>query len=862
MTWRPDRCIAARRRKQDQDVIGLLGVSASSRDLPGVSASSRDPTRDPLQETYEVKNLIGRGTYGKVYRGRHKRSGATVAIKILIDSDPDSAEAATRELDLLKRSRHDCVVPLLDSFEVCPYDREQAQAVFVYPLREGDLGAFLDRRKADGIQVQQSAAGLSVTGGPRPLDRSVVQSWAAQLASGLAFIHSHFALHRDLKPGNILLVWRGASMGVEIADFGSARLVSDKRRRLSRKAALPTQFPDLTPHVGTEPYAAPEEWFEGDYGYPGDIWSFGTIVFELLTLEMFTPGPGKVEMLACALSRLGCQDEAESRLLTWLGPLQQHRVRAAVKALSDSEVTCCRSLAACVASEPLRGLWNPVVAALKWCPEARITAKALSESLPRLDIVERAGGVMAAGLCATVGPAAMSPAELPAEPWPSRAVSTKSLAGSMDFARRPHRTPRSKQCNSFCMCSGHCGTAGHKHRSNKPGTQICTSKSLVEGCRLCVDCKCSLSACMRPKNRGDFCYKHGRSLATLPWHFRAMRAARVLLKRMTPCDIGAFVNVFGQLRTSFCCTFLAAWLKDPAAVKAFAVAALASPQGCHDGCRASADDVFDMLVRVVKEVQGPSNKAELEQTTRQGVGRFMGVRVVCRILKVVAKSPEEVGPCDGAPDQVALGLGAEKFYVAQTCPSELRSLVAACHAFEPTFQKLLLDTDKSCQGALAVASGICELLEKVRAECRFDFTTYAVRNCVRKITMSWLRNCLCDTAGPAHDFDWGSVTYDAIEESGAVADVERRAQIDIKDSCGEISAEDISELLLGRHDQALFVSMWACLFSEVGGHGRVDATKARIIGLLGSPRAEEVLDAFLQEHGVPPCPEVLVRLLL
>ena len=49
----------------------------------------------------------------------------------------------------------------------------------------------------------QSAAGLSVTGGPRPLsqgllDRSVVQSWAAQLASGLAFLHSHFALHGDL----------------------------------------------------------------------------------------------------------------------------------------------------------------------------------------------------------------------------------------------------------------------------------------------------------------------------------------------------------------------------------------------------------------------------------------------------------------------------------------------------------------------------------------------------------------------------------------------------------------------------------------------------------------------------------------
>ena len=227
--------------RRNQDVTDLLGVSAPSRDLLGFSASSRELTQavpqDPLQETYEVKTLIGRGTFGMVYRGCHKRSGAEVAIKFFIDHDSD---AATHELDLLKRSRHDCVVPLLDSFGVCLCDRELAQAVFVYPLREGDLGEFLDRRRADGIQ--QSAAGLSVTGGPRPLsqgllDRSVVQSWAAQLASGLAFLHSHFALHRDLKPGNILLVWRGGSMGVEIADFGSARLASDKRRRLSRKAS-------------------------------------------------------------------------------------------------------------------------------------------------------------------------------------------------------------------------------------------------------------------------------------------------------------------------------------------------------------------------------------------------------------------------------------------------------------------------------------------------------------------------------------------------------------------------------------------------------------------------------------------------
>ena len=139
------------------------------------------------------------------------------------------------------------------------------------------------------------------------------------------------------------------------------------------------------------------------------------------------------------------------------------------------------------------------------------------------------------------------------------------------------------------------------------------------------------------------------------------------MQRMTPCDVVAFVDVFGQfnqLRTSFCCTFLAAWLKDPAAVKAFVAAAFALPQGCHDGCRASADDMFKALVSMVKRVDGPSNKVELEQTTRQGPARFMGARIVCRLLKVVTESPEEVG-------LVVLGIKEDTFYVAQRFPSQL-----------------------------------------------------------------------------------------------------------------------------------------------------------------------------------------------
>ena len=873
--WRQHRNIAALRAMRNQDAK----VFAPPQDRTQVFAPPQDRTKDakafatlqdrddeddvpdPLYERYAIGPLIGRGTFGKVYRGQSRISGAAVAMKFAsVDQDP---EVAIREVNLLNSLQHDCIVPLLDYFGPEPSCRSETE-VFVYPWREGDLQGFICRRESDAIQ--QSVTGLSVTGGPRPLlDRSTVESWASQLASGLAFMHSRNTVHRDLKPGNILLVWQGAGMRVEIADLGAARLVPLKKRRLNSKSTVDTtaQFADLTPNVMTEPYSAPEAWFEGDYGYPIDIWSFGAIVFELLTFQMFTPGRKAVDRVVSALSRLDCQEEAESHIL---GPLQPPMVTAAVQALSEGGGLSVPSLAACAASAPPRGMWDLVVAALIWRPEARITAKALSERLPRLDIAERARGITdaqpAAGLCATAGPAAKFPAGLPAEP--SRAESTKSLAGpvSMDFALTPRCTPITRQGIAFCKCSGHCNMKGHRYRSSLPGTQVCTCTSLVEDTDFCVGCKCSIAKCSRPRHKGDLCYRHGRGLAKLPWRFQAMRAARDILQRMTPCDVIAFVEVFGQLKMSLCSTVLAAWLKDPAAVKAFVVAASASPRGMH--CEASADDVFDALVKMLKEVDGPSNTVELEQTARQGVARFMGARIVCRVLKVVAESPEEVGLCEDAPERVALGLGADKFYVAQGCPDELRSFVTACNAFDPKFRKLLCDTDVSCQGVISFANGMHQLLEKVLSEsppCKTRFKGYTGRNMVRKITVSWIRACLCDTAGRAVDLRWSEVDYNAIEEAGAVAYVNGKARNDVATACGNIAAADLSELLLGRQDHALFVSMWACLFSEVA-QKRDGKTQNRIIGLLSSPCAAEVLDAFLLQHGFPPCPEVLVRLLL
>ena len=78
----------------------------------------------------------------------------------------------------------------------------------------------------------------------------------------------------------------------------------------------------------------------------------------------------------------------------------------------------------------------------------------------------------------------------------------------------------------------------------------------------------------------------------------------------------------------------------------------------------------------------------------------------------------------------------------------------------------------------------------------------------------------------------------------------------------DISAADVSEFVLGRRDHALFVSMWACLLGEVEQAHPSSEERTRILKLLNSPEAAAKVAAFQNEHGVPPCPFVLVRALL
>lgn len=129
---------------------------------------------------------------------------------------------------------------------------------------------------------------------PEPFLASEVKTLLLQLASGVAYLHEHWILHRDLKTSNLLLNNRGQ---LKIADFGMARYVGDPP-------------PKLTQLVVTLWYRAPELLLgAATYGPAIDMWSVGCIFGELLTREPLLQGKNEVDELAQIFSLCGVPTE-------------------------------------------------------------------------------------------------------------------------------------------------------------------------------------------------------------------------------------------------------------------------------------------------------------------------------------------------------------------------------------------------------------------------------------------------------------------------------------------------------------------------------------------------------------------------
>ncbi|KAL2552839.1 Mitogen-activated protein kinase 7 [Forsythia ovata] len=224
---------------------------------------------------------IGRGAYGIVCSSINRETNERVAIKKINNVFGNQIDAlrTLRELMLLRSIKHENVIALKDV--MMPIHRRSFKDVYlVYELMDTDLH-----------QIIKSL---------QPLSNDHCKFFIFQILRGLKYLHSANILHRDLKPGNLLV---NANCELKICDFGLARTSKDKG-----------QF--MTEYVVTRWYRAPELLLSCDnYGTSIDIWSVGCIFAEILGRKPIFPGTDCLSQLKLIISVLGGQPEEDIKFI-------------------------------------------------------------------------------------------------------------------------------------------------------------------------------------------------------------------------------------------------------------------------------------------------------------------------------------------------------------------------------------------------------------------------------------------------------------------------------------------------------------------------------------------------------------------
>jgi eukaryotic-like serine/threonine-protein kinase len=212
-----------------------------------------------LDGRYELHELIGEGTFGRVYRGYDRRLARPVAIKVIKPwwaDDPGGAESFEREAQLLARVSDPGIVQIFD------VGQAEEGLYFVTELVEGE--SLSARLKRGGRLTPWEACDI-----------------AEQLCRALEHAHAEHIVHRDIKPANVLISGRGQ---VKVGDLGIARLAEG-----STDGGTATI-------VGTPRYMAPEQANGQPVTPATDVYSAGIVLYEMLAGRTPFGGESAVEI--------------------------------------------------------------------------------------------------------------------------------------------------------------------------------------------------------------------------------------------------------------------------------------------------------------------------------------------------------------------------------------------------------------------------------------------------------------------------------------------------------------------------------------------------------------------------------------
>ena len=255
--------------------------------------------------SYEIVALIGAGGMGEVYRARDTKLKREVALKVLpaaFAENPERMARFQREAEVLALLNHPNIA-------------------HIYCVEENAL-------------VMELAEGASPKG---PMSFEDAWKIASQIAEALEYAHERGVIHRDLKPANVKVTPDGV---VKLLDFGLAKALSEEVAPASAGEDSPTLTMGPTVAgviLGTAAYMAPEQAKGKKLDKRADIWSFGVVLYELLTGERMFQGEDVVDTLAAVLHKQPDLERVPVKVRRLLGECLQKDPKLRLRDIGDAK---------------------------------------------------------------------------------------------------------------------------------------------------------------------------------------------------------------------------------------------------------------------------------------------------------------------------------------------------------------------------------------------------------------------------------------------------------------------------------------------------------------------------------------------
>jgi serine/threonine-protein kinase len=259
--------------------------------------------RDKLSH-YEIISLLGKGGMGEVYRASDTRLNREVAVKVLsaaFAQDPDRLARSQREAQVLASMNHPNIAA-------------------IYGVEERAI-------------VMELVEGSVLSG---PIDFETALPLIHQLIDALEYAHERGVVHRDLKPANIKITPEGR---IKVLDFGLAKALSATPLGDAASSHALTTIGTMAGVVmGTAAYVAPEQARGQNVDQRADIWTFGVVVYEMLTGRRVFEGATVSDTLASVLKEVPDLDPLPSQARTLVRHCLEKDPRRRMRDIGDARL--------------------------------------------------------------------------------------------------------------------------------------------------------------------------------------------------------------------------------------------------------------------------------------------------------------------------------------------------------------------------------------------------------------------------------------------------------------------------------------------------------------------------------------------